>query len=249
MEPVRYDDYQKAAITFSDIGAKWEGDLSSKPEIERNLFSLQEKYYKTKDDNKKKKIWSEMFILVQKYSKSLVLKKKKGKKWEAPEKIDDEATQTALSFMSQYIDRPGYHVGASFAGMINPKVIETLYKKNPNDNTYSLSNSLYDTNLELEDMQESMNFQPLYNVSYDEPGMFIDNISLKDNLNGIIKEFCKEIKDEKIKFKIMSYILILLRKPKNKHIIPMFLKYITVDKKEYDLIHLFQLELYNRLSS
>ena len=249
MQPIVYDEKVKTKITFSDAGWQWSGDIKDKPEIEQQLFQKQDQFYKTKDPIKKQQVWSEMFTLVQKYSKSLVLKKKKGRKYTEPAEVDNEATQTALSFMSQYIYRPGYHVGASFAGMINPKVLETLYKYNKDDDNYSLNSVLGDSNLELEDMQRSMNFESIYNTSYEEPGEFINNISLKDTLYSVINEFYNEVKDEKIRFKLLSFIQILLRKPKNKHIIPMFLKYIAMDKKEYDLIQLFQLELYKRLNN
>jgi len=183
---------------------------------------------------------------ISKYSRSLILKKNKGQPYKDPSDVDDDANQTALSFMSQYIYRPGFHCGASFAGMINPKVLETLYKHSNDDRTYSLNNELHDSNLELEDMQKSMNFQSIFNSNYDEPGDFINRTSLKEIITSIIKEFNEVVPDEKLRFKLLSYIQLLLRKPKNKHILPMFLKYIALDKKEYDLMQLFQLELHNR---
>jgi hypothetical protein len=217
--------------------------------MEQKLFLLQDKYYKEKNIEKRKKIWSDMFLLVQKYSKSLILKKIKGRKYVEPDEVDDQATQTALSFMSQYVYRSGYHVGASFAGMINPKILETLYKYSKEDQNYSLSNILGDTNLELEDMIEKVGFESLYNNEYDNPGDFIDKVSLNKVLNSIIKEFNEEVDDEILRFKLASDIQILLRKPKNKHARPMFLKHITADKREYDIINLFEYELQKRLAS
>lgn len=247
MTPIQYENKNKQKIIFSDAGSEWEGELSDKPEIEQQLFYKQAEYYKAKTLEHKQQVWSDMFILVQRYSKSLVLKKNTGKKYKEPEQVEDEATQTALSFMSQYVYRPGYHVGASFAGMINPKVLETLFKKNKDDQAASLNSSFRDSNLELEDMQETAGFEELYDTKYDQPGSFIDDISLNDTLTLIIKEFNAEVKDEATRLKVLFYLYILLRKPKNKHILPMFLKYITPDKVEYDLVQLFQLELRNRL--
>jgi len=249
MKPIKYENEARAPIVFSDEGAVWHGELKFKPEIEQELFLKQEKFYKEKNENKRQLIWRDMFTLVQKYSKSLILKKIKGRRYVEPDEVDDQATQTALSFMSQYIYRPGYHVGASFAGMINPKVLETLYKHSKEDSHYSLNSILGDTNLELEDMQERIGFESIYGNNFENPGDFINRISLKDTLNGIIKEFCKEVKNETFRFKLMLYIQILLRKPKNKHTRPMFFKYITPNKKEYDLIHLFEYELQKRLSN
>ena len=247
MHPINYE-VKKETTVFSDIGTIWKGDMEDKPEIERDLFRFQDKFYREKNPIKKQEIWRDMFLVAHKYSKSLILKKKKGKKYTEPAEVDDEATQTALSFMSQYIYRPGYHVGASFAGMINPKVLETLYKHSKEDRNYSLNSVLGDTNLELEDMQERVGFESIYANNHEEPGDFINKVHLKETINIIIKEFNSEVKCNYMRFKLINFVLILLRKPKNKHAIPMFLKYIAENKKEYDLLNLFQLELYNRLA-
>jgi len=250
MEPIKYDDAKKVPIVLSDHGTEWYGEFELKPEIEQQLFLKQAAFYKEKNEAKKQRIWSDMFTLVQRYSKSLILKKIKGSnRYRDPDEVDDDATQTALAFMSQYIYRPGYHVGASFAGMINPKVLETLYKHSKEDSHISLHNIVGDTNLELEDMQKRIGFESIYNNIADNPGDFIDRVELKEVVGSIIKEFNKEVDDETLRFKLMFYIFILLRKSKNKHVRPMFLRYITPNKKEYDLLHLFELELQNRLSA
>jgi hypothetical protein len=187
-----------------------------------------------------------MFVLVQKYSRSLILKKNKGKKYIEPDEIDDQATQTALAFMSQYIYRPGFHCGASFAGMINPKVLETLYKYNREDHNMSLSAVLGDSNLELEDMQAKA-FTAIYDNEISTPGSFLDHTNIKEVIDELFKETDHEVKSELQRFKIRAYLQILLRKPKNKHSRPTFLRYMC-NKTELDLVNLFELELYQRLN-
>jgi hypothetical protein len=247
MDIINYEETEYAPIRFSDEGAVWYGDINDRPEIEQQLQELQANFYKTTDKVKKQNIWSEMFVLVQKYSKSLILKKIKGKKYVEPGEVDDQATQTALAFMSQYIYRPGFHCGASFAGMINPKVLETLYKYNIEDHNFSLNSILGDTNLELEDMQEHANFQALYDNSIGIPGEFLGHTNLKELLHNLFEEADHEITSELQKFMIRAYVQILLRKSRNKHSLPVFRKHC--DKKTLDLINLFELELYNRLKN
>jgi hypothetical protein len=244
---INYEESAAEKVRFSDEGAIWYGEAGDRPEIENQLQELQTEYYHTDDKAKKQDIWSNMFTLVQKYSKSLILKKIKGKKYVEPDEVDDQATQTALAFMSQYIYRPGFHCGASFAGMINPKILETLYKHSREDHHYSLNGILGDTNLELEDMQEKAKFESLYDNVTTTPGDFIDNVDLQRVMEELFDEFDKAVPSEVQRFKTRAYLQILLRKPKNKHSRPSFLRHIC-NKTELDLINLFELELYQRLS-
>jgi hypothetical protein len=246
MDIINYEETEHKPFRFSDEGTVWYGDINDRPEIEQQLQELQSQFYKTEDKVQKQNIWSDMFVLTQKYSKSLVLKKNKGNKYVDPDEIEDRATQTALAFMSQYIYRPGFHCGASFAGMINPKVLETLYKYNKEDHNFSLNSLLGDTNLELEDIQEKANFKPLYENAIGEPGAFIYQTDLKEVIGDLFREVDSEIKSEAKRFKIRMFLQILLRKSKNKHSKPTFQKYIC-DKKDLDLINLFEMELRERL--
>jgi len=247
MRPIKYED-EEVTFTFSDEGAEWYGKFEDKPETEQILFLLQDDFYAETSEHKRQKIWSKMFSIVQGYSRSLILKRMKGtNRYRDINEIDDDATQTALSFMSQYITRPGYRVGASFAGMINPKVLETLYKYSKEDSHASLHCVVGDTNLEFGDLQEKIKFESLYaneESSYEEK---LDEVDLKKIVNKTIKEFLSEVPNEATQMKLMFYLLLLLRKSKNKHSKLMFLKHIVPSKEEYDLIQLFELELHNRL--
>jgi hypothetical protein len=74
----------------------------------------------------------------------------------------------------------------------------------------------------------------------------LTSISITKVVNELFGEFDSQIKDEKIKLKLRFYIFILLKRPRNKHIFPTFFKY-QCNKKELDLIQLFELELFTRL--
>ena len=244
MQPICYEDEVEEKIVFTDDGVEWYGNLEDKPQIEQNLQALQKEYYSTNDYKEKQKIWSEMFVLTQVYAKSLIMKRMKGIRYESPEDIDDKANQTALSFMSQYCYRKGFKCGASFAGMISPKILESLYGYSKEDQNISLNKTIGSSNKELADAQEFFGFRPLY-----EQRDGIDDVlsvSLKEIFDQLLLEFDKEVEEESRRFKLRAYLEILLRKPRNKHSKLLFLKNFC-DKKDLDLIRLFELELYNRL--
>jgi hypothetical protein len=246
MDRIDYRNKQKKIkIDLDNTQNLW--TISDKrPQIEKDLTIIQKKYFKENNPTKKHNLWQQMFLLVQRYGKSLILKKKKGGRYVDPEIIEDQSIQVALAFMSQYLYRPDFHVGVSFAGMMNGKVLETLYKQLPDDDNFSLNETLGDSDHEFEDIQETTMVSLFREIAL--PDEFVNSITLTEIINNLLKEFDKEVKSEKIKLKLRFYIFILLRKPRNKHIFPTFLKY-QCNKQELDLIQLFELELYGRLKA
>jgi hypothetical protein len=234
---------KKVKIDLNNTQNIW--TISDKrPQIEKDLTIIQKKYFKEKDPDKKHILWQEMFVLIQKYAKSLVLKKKKGGKYVDPEIIEDQSIQVALAFMSQYLYRPDFFVGVSFAGMMNGKVLETLYKQLPDDDNFSINETIEDSDHEFEDIQDTTMVSVFREMPLPEDTL--NKISITDIIYDLFNEFDQQVKDEKIKLKLRFYIFILLRKPRNKHIFPTFLKY-QCNKQELDLIQLFELELYDRI--
>jgi hypothetical protein len=215
-----------------------------KPQIEKDLTEVQRKYFKEKDPAKKHILWQEMFSLVQKYGRSLILKKKKGGRFVDPETIEDQSIQVALAFMSQYIYRPDFHVEVSFAGMMNGKVLETLYKQLPDDDNESINETMGDSTNEFEDIQDTAMESVFREMPLPEDAL--NRVSITKIMYDLFEEFDEQVTDLKIKLKLRFYIFILLRKPRNKHIFPTFLKY-QCNKQELDLIQLFELTLYERL--
>ena len=108
-----------------ELREQFYGDMSEKPETEQELFALQEQYLKTRDH----KIWVKMFEVTFPYIKSLILKKKKEEersKWEESDEIAAKASTATFLFLSQYLKKPQFEVGASFAdGIVN--IIDNIY--------------------------------------------------------------------------------------------------------------------------
>src|SRR5574344_1305604 len=119
-------------------------NIENKPETEQKLLKLQDKWLQTHD----KKTWAEMQALIYSYTRSMVLKKLAGKKYLEPDEVDDATAGATFSFMSQYLrpnkDGTSFEVGASFAGLLNYKIMEALYKDSPEDNHISLNTLIGD---------------------------------------------------------------------------------------------------------
>ena len=133
-----------------ELREQFYGDMSEKPETEQELFALQEQYLKTRDH----KIWVKMFEVALPYIKSLILKKKKEEersKWEESDEIASKASTATFLFLSQYLKKPQFEVGASFAGMINGKILEVLYG-GTHDFDVSLNSKINDDGDEIIDI-------------------------------------------------------------------------------------------------
>lgn len=245
MDIINYEEnVSDIKIDLDNTDNKWL-IVDNRLQIERDLTQLQRDWFEERNFNKKHKIWNEMFLHVQKYAKSLILKRIKGGKFVDPDIIEDQSNQVALTFMSQYLYRPEFYVGVSFAGMMSGKILEALYKHLQDDDVYSLNETLGDSEHEFEDIQGMGNMEALFG-EIPTPEEVFERTELKEVLNTLLKEFDALIEEESIRFKLRCYLLILLRKPRNKHILPIFFR-LRCNKKEMDLLQLFELELFERL--
>jgi hypothetical protein len=244
MDKIDYKQKKKKVEVDLDNSQNFWTITDNKPQIEKDLTLLQRQFFKEKNPEKKQVIWQEMFSQVKHYGRSLILKKKKGGNYMKPDDVEDSAIQVALTFMSQYIYRPNFFVAASFAGMMNGKVLEALYKQIPDDDNYSLNETVGDSDHEFEDMQDTAMESVFREMPIPED--FLSRVSITEIVYDLLKEFDKEVKDEKIKIKLRFYLFLLLRKPRNKHIFPTFLKY-QCNKTELDLIQWTELNLYQRI--
>jgi hypothetical protein len=248
MDIITYEN-EKEDIVFSDLGAEWTGKLEDKPEMEQTLFRLQEKFYNPESTPEEKdQAWSDMLGNCQAYSKSLILKRIKGHKFVDPDVIWDKATHTALQFMSQYKNRPGFHVGASFAGMINWKVMEALYKDWPEDSHLSLSRIIGQDGNDLESMQERIHFENVFGMDYGTPEGSISKLVLDNTITEILQELDSGYEyDKRIMIIVRVFLSIILKKPRNKHVKSCFLKKYANDYKTKKVLDLFLLEFHKRL--
>lgn len=245
MDKVDYSNkIKKVKVDLDNSQNIWE--ISDKrPQIEKDLTALQRKYFEEKNAAKKHKYWQDMFLLVQKYGRSLILKKNKGGRYVQPDQVEDQSIQVALAFMSQYLYRPDFHVAVSFAGMMNGKVMESLFKQLPDDQNWSLNETIGDTENEFEDITKTNEMTSIFR-EMPLPDEVLFHVSISEELNKLFREFDSLVKSELIRLKLRFYIHIFLRKPKNKHIFPTFFKY-QCNKQELDLIQLFELELFKRI--
>lgn len=242
-------DYEEPTekIVFSDHGVDWYGEMEEKPEIEKSLFRLQHEYYNPKNPDKTK-TWSEMLEVCQSYARSLILKRIKGHNYVEPDIVWDKATNAALQFMCQYINRPGFHTGASFAGMLQWKVVEALYKDWPEESHLSLNSLIGDSKNDLESMQDSANLESVFGNNYSNPGDFVNDSDLQEVIHELLQDFDEGVeKDEKYGLLSRIYLLISLKKPKNKHSKGMFLKRWAGDYKTKKLLDKMMLEFRTRL--
>lgn len=223
------------------------GDIESKPEIEQILFRLQDRFYDPSED--KYVVWNEMYTWVHRYAHSLVKQRLKHKKFLPEEEIDDKASQATLAFMSQYIYKKGFILGGSFAGMIQPKVMEAMYSPCKEDRHASLNAAIEDSGTAFESFQKKVGMQNFMSQDINgeataETELFKE--SLKTLIQDLFEEFDAEIKSPVIRLKMRMYMEIVLRKPRNKHAKEMFFKY-NCNKEEYDLLNLIELEFHERL--
>lgn len=247
MDLIDYD-YDDRPEVEDATEIEWYGSLEDKPPIEQTLYKLQEQWYNEEDDKEKVKIWTEMFKNVQIYARSMVLQKLKNKKFLSPDVVDEYTSDASLRFMSQYLYRRNFKCGTSFGKMINYKVLEAVYGEKEEEQTYSLyldSNS-DDTEFDLLSISQKADIKPLFSSEVDELEKLFEN-TYDDVIDGILEEAFAEIDSDIIKMKIMFYLNLLLKKPKNRHIKSQFIKMCCTSKKEIDVINLFELELANRL--
>lgn len=221
------------------------GTLQNKPEIEQELFSLQDNYYSTNDENEKLDIWKKMFLKVRIYARSMVLQKLKNKTFLPPDEIDEKATTAAINFMSQYVNRLNFKVGASFGSMINFKVLEAVYNNEKEEKVKSLYLENDNKEIDLMALSKRENLNLLWNKSYDDI-----NEENFESLNDIIHEFLNEadseITSDSLKLKFRMYFLILLKNPKNYHTKDLFIKLNCTSKKEIDFLNLIEKTLYEK---
>lgn len=247
MDLIDYD-YDDRPEVEDATEIEWYGSLEDKPPIEQTLYKLQEQWYNEEDDKEKVKIWTEMFKNVQIYARSMILQKLKNKKFLSPDVVDDYTSDASLRFMSQYLYRRNFKCGTSFGKMINYKVLEAVYGEKEEEQIYSLyldSNS-DDTEFDLLSISQKADIKPLFSSEVDELEKLFEN-TYDDVIDRILEEAFAEIDSDIIKMKIMFYLNLLLKKPKNRHIKSQFIKMCCTSKKEIDVINLFELELANRL--
>lgn len=223
-------------------------DIKTKPLTEQKCFAYQYDYFMADTLEKRSAAWTALFDVLLSYSKSLILQKLKSKTFLEPEEVYEKALQATTAFLSCYILNCEFFVGVSFAGYLNYKIIEVLYRPKNEDKTLSLDFSFNtgDTEHSFIDDQQRFGAHALYSEENNDP-----SIKLRFTPYEIIQEILKDYEDivgnNSLLFKALLYLELCLKKPRNRHIKEQYLKNIAKSKKELNAIEMLELEFINRL--
>jgi hypothetical protein len=222
----------------------------NKPETEVRLFKLQDEYLKTRNITVYQRIFSELLP----YARSLILKKTTGKIYLPPDKIDSAALESTVKFMTQY-EKPDFKIEKSFAGILNFKVLESMYgpKIIAADHIVSLNEHLENgksKETEFGDMAESFNFKYMFrpdndNIA-DDPCNYLFNRDSDtiESILTIIKDLYKSIP-------LHLYFLVTIGFNQYIEKTKTYDKYreMFLDEKGREILDIAILELYRRLKS
>lgn len=247
MDVIDYDDDLRVKIDSLD-DTQFYGKIEDKPEIEQDLFRYQKEYYDAQTESERLDVWKKMFATVQVYARSMVLQKLKNKTFLPPDEVQEKAATAALSFMSQYLNRLNFHVGASFGSMINFKVLEAVYSDAKDDSLVSLNIEEDDKDVSLLSMSKKLGINFLWGESYNDVEDTVVE-SVYEFINEFENEIDSELTSDEMKLKYRMYLLLLIKKPKNYHIKDAFIKFVCTSKKDIDLMNLIEMELYKRYTN
>jgi hypothetical protein len=151
--------------------------------------------------------------------------------------------------MSQYLNRPGFHVGASFAGMLQWKVVEGLYKDWDEEKHESLNSIIGDSGNEMESQSIKMGMERVFGDDYEDPEDWINTFTIKEKILELLEDL-DEGCDYDTRYSLLGrvWLVINLKKPKNKHCRGMFLKKWASDYKTKKILEREMLSLRRRLA-
>ena len=197
---------------------------SDVPETERNLRTLQASFLADRDNQQ---VFNDFFLLLRKYARSLTLKKIKRKNlFLPPERVDEICTDATLALIEQY-KKPGWSVSASFAGVLQFKIIEAMWKSANDDMNSSLNLTFSDDkdSKEILDVIGSGSSLPWDMSQYgkerasDDPADTIMeevNVSF-DEVRSLIEE-CYVDLPYRLYLRFVPWLVLQFRKPKTKNI-------------------------------
>ena len=220
-------------------------DLSIKPPTEIALFHLQSEYFKTRSLD----VWKQMFKICYDYARSLVLKRLKGKIFIDPDEVNDTATGAAVAFMRQYQVKPDWKVTVSFAGMLKWKVIESMYRSQKEDDHVSLNavSERSEKGDELQDSLARLGFTSLDGSYNPKPEDMLDKVSLREVIDPVLAELRDSEVNEREYVLALLKLVIVLKKPKNRHVKVNFENRWELDYKTYGVVERTELEVRSRV--
>lgn len=206
--------------------------LESKPISEQKAFAYQTKWLQTKDP----KVWEEWTALMFSYTRSLVLKKLTRKKYLEPDEIDDITADAVFNFMAQYLKptKTGgqFEIGASFAGMVNFKILEALYRGKDDSHVLSLDATVTDEDKTLADFAK-----PLQVESTNEN--FLD-YDLTDIIQDLLTEIDEKYGDNVYLASVLKlYVNLIIKCPKQAATKNKFIAMFQISDEQIEFIYNF----------
>jgi hypothetical protein len=242
--PLQYDEEPKRE---RHENADWiYGDFEKKPDTERELYFLQLKYLETRDQD----TWKAMFKIIYEYARSLVLKRLKNRTYIEPDEVADYAGGAAQAFMRQYLTKPHWSVGASFAGMLKWKVVEVMYRYKSEDDHVSLNSigGKDDDKGELLDSLGRVGFSTMSGSYNPRPEDCLDKWTVSDVVDEVLGELDTVCNDEMVRLLTVLKMVLVLRKPRNRHVKTNFINRWERDFKSFSTLERVELELKKRMS-
>lgn len=220
-----------------------------KPQTEVMLSELQDKWFETKDDIYRKKMFEELVP----YAKSLCLKLTRGKAFLEPPKVWGIAVDSAASFMDYYQKNPDFKCSFSFAGLLKFKVLENLYggrPSNPNfdqDRFASLNTLIGDGGTEFGDLMVKLGIEGLWTPIIHD--IKIKDSYIKQEIFKILEEF-DTIASMRLSFLSRLYLMLIFDSnnvKKQNDIKRDFIHRTELSFHEAEALDLLVLEVRNRL--
>jgi hypothetical protein len=161
-----------------------------KPPTETDLFLLQSKYHKTKDQ----KYLEKMFIILKSYAASIIKKNLPKDFVYHYDKLDEKAQDAASLFIEYYLVHDNFVVEKSFGGYLQWKVKEVLWnKKAQREEDHESLNSTFMSDdshsKELLDVTTFAHITPLYGTVEDHTiDKTTDQNDLVEGIMNIIEQ-------------------------------------------------------------
>lgn len=223
--------------------------FKQKPATEVALFKLQREYLQTRDI----KVFQQIFSELLPYARSLIMKKTRGKMFLPPDLLDSAALESTVKFMSQY-EKPDFKIKSSFAGILNYKVLESMYgpKVIAADQIGSLNEHLENgktKETEFGDMAESFHFtymfRPDADTMADDPSSYLFNkeTDIINSIMTVVQDLYKSVSLQYF-FLITIGILQFIKKAKTYE----NFKNIFLDDRAKEVLEMSILEIYKRLT-
>lgn len=225
---------------------------SNIPQTELECQRLQKLFL---DPDCPQNIKDEFFLLLRTYARSIALKQiKRTGIYLLPERVDEIATDATLAVMNQY-QTPGWHIQASFAGILYWKVIEAMYSCADEEKNSSLNFKFSDdqNSKEITDAIDSGAMLPWQmrtgrQSTPDDPAENLEysvNIAFEEIVSLLDEAYLMLPYNTYMKF--VPWLLLQIRKPKTRNIKALFSKLFLTSKEE-NALDILLLEMRNRIA-